>query len=128
MNYQPGDYCHINHDGNDGIACNTRRKKKSIQNTSSSPSNQVSNSNAIPHATIENVQDVVALLQNHNSKKPKEPHATPIHIAYLMVSKVPAKAIYTPLNIVDQMKRTNVSVPMRDILAIPSQLNYYNKN
>lgn len=39
-----------------------------------------------------------------------------------MVSKVLAEETYTHLNIVDQVKRTNVSVPMWDVLAIPYQL------
>jgi hypothetical protein len=43
MNYPPGDYFHINHDGNDGITHNTRSKNRAIENASSSPSNQVSN-------------------------------------------------------------------------------------
>lgn len=44
-----------------------------------------------------------------------------------MVTKVPAKSTYTPLNIIDQMKRTNISFPMWDVLAIPSQLELLQK-
>lgn len=52
----------------------------------------------------------------------KELHLAHIHIPYPLVTKVPAKSIYTPLNIVDQIKRTDINVPIWDVLALISQL------
>ena len=39
-----------------------------------------------------------------------------VHSATLVVSKVSVKEVSAPLNIVDQMKKTNVSVPMWDVV------------
>lgn len=119
----PRDYCHINHGGDNGIAHNTRRKKRSIEDAPSSSSNQVATLKAIPHATVANaLHDVTSPLQNQNNEMTKEPHVVPIHIPDPMVTKVPTKSTYTPLNIVDKLKRTNVSASTWDVLAIPSQL------
>ena len=48
MNYQPRDYFHVNHDGNDGIAYNTRSKRKVVETISSSLTNQASTLSSIP--------------------------------------------------------------------------------
>ena len=41
------------------------------------------------------------------NKKTKESHVYLIHIPNPVVTKIPAKSTYVPLNIVDQMKRNN---------------------
>lgn len=38
-----------------------------------------------------------------------------------MISKVHTKLVGSPFNIVEHMKKTNVSIPMWNVLALPSQ-------
>ena len=42
MNYQLGDYCHVNHDSNDNIAQDKRRKRRAIEDATPPPVGQAS--------------------------------------------------------------------------------------
>ena len=52
MNHQLGDYCHVNHDNNDSISQNTRRKRRVVEDATPPLESQALASSAAPHVPI----------------------------------------------------------------------------
>lgn len=127
MNLQPEDCCHVNHD-NQGIAYNTRSKRRAVEYDPTMP-NQASTSTATPHATFSGAQQPTTAntSNNQNIRGSNEPQNVPIQSSVPVMTKALVKNANFPLNIVDQMKRTSLSVPMWDILSIPSQKDLLQK-
>ena len=48
----------------------------------------------------------------------------PIQTSTFAAPRAPNRLVKTPLNIVEKIKNTNVSIPMWDVLAIPSQREF----
>ena len=63
MNYQSGDYCHINHGGNDNISNSTRSKRRAIEDATPPPPNQASTLDVAPHVPVTSAQPNVATQQ-----------------------------------------------------------------
>ena len=84
--------------------------------------NQASTSSVSPHITVTNAQPNIDTQQKQNAsnKKPNGPSTDPSHVSILIFSKATTKPTCTPLNIVEKMKKTNVSIPMWNVFTIPS--------
>lgn len=128
MNLQPDECCSVNHDSQ-GVTHNTRSKRKVVEYAVPTMPNQDSTSSTIPHATISSTeQPVIAILvQNQNTRGSNEPRIVPNQSSMPMMTKAPRLSVNAPLNIVDQMKRKNLSVSMWDILSIPTQRDLLQK-
>lgn len=127
MNLQLEDCCHVSYD-NQGIAYNTRRNRRAVEDAPIMP-NQASTSAATPHAIVSSTQQPTTAnpSNNHNIRGSNQPQNVPIQSSVPMMTKAPEKNANVPLNIFDQMKRTSVSVPMWDILSMPSQKDLLQK-
>ena len=118
MNHQLDEHCHAIHK-------NTRSKRRAVDDVSSTLANQASTSVATLHVPISSVLNRAAKQPRPilNNRLPNPPQPTlVIPISAPAISKPQHKPINTPLNIVEQMKKTTISVPMWDVLAIPSKL------
>ena len=117
MNHQVGEHCHTIHE-------NTRSKRRAVDDFSSTPTNKASTlatthapiSSVPPRATEQPRPNLGSRLPNPLQTDPIIPTPVPV------ISKPQCKPINTPLNIIEKMKKTTLSVPMWDVLAMPSQL------
>lgn len=66
MNHQAKENCNASHDNTDTIAQNTRRKRRVVDDVSSSPTNQASTLDVAPRIPIKGVQPRVAEKQRSN--------------------------------------------------------------
>ena len=120
MNHQLREYFHTNQNV---IAHNTRSKRRSIEDVVPPPLNQALNSRVYPHVPIINTQPSVATQHSHDTNRGKTNESQTTHVQSVapIVPKALVKVVGAPLNIVDHMKRTNVSVLMWDVFTtIPS--------
>ena len=123
MNHQLEEYFYVNHENNDSVAQNNRSKRREVEDATPPLANQASTSSATPHVPIMNAQPRVVDQQKQSTrkKKPNERLANPSPILVLVIFRPPTKPTFPPLNIVEKMKKTNVSIPMWNVLSIPSQ-------
>lgn len=126
MNHQPEEHCHASHDNVDSIAQNTRRKRRDVEDVSSSPTNQASTLEDAPHIPIKSAQPRAVEQQRQGTcnKMPGNSQTDPTLISVPMISKPSNKPTSAPLNIVEKMKRTIMSFLMWDSLTMPDQLEF----
>ena len=87
------------------------------------PFNQASTSNSSPHTLVTSAQPGVITQQRQrmNNFRMNGSQVDPIQTSTSIAPIAPNKLVNTPLNIMEKIKKTNVSIPMWDVLAIPSQ-------
>ncbi|KAH9321405.1 hypothetical protein KI387_016044 [Taxus chinensis] len=117
-NWQTEDFCGVNQQPFQGVAANTRSKKRNIgEGQSCNPvvsqptltQQGVSRPNAAPN--VQNQPKVPVVATHAHAQAPEK--FTP--------SKGHQKDNSSPFNIIDQMKKTNVNISMWESLSIPGQ-------
>lgn len=121
MNHQLEENFHTNHDA---IAHNTRIKRGVVEDATPPSPNQASTLGTTSYIPLMDAQSNFAAQQKKDmgNKKSTEPQTAHFHSSVPIAPKALTKEISTPLNIVDQMKRTVVNISIWDVVAsIPSQ-------
>lgn len=87
------------------------------------PIAQASNSSVVPHTLVVDTQQSVAAQQRQasSSRVSIEPQVGSILVSDPVTSRAPTKPTCSPLNIIEKMKKSNVSIPMWNLLTFPSQ-------
>lgn len=99
-------------------------KKRNIEDSTHPPLNQVSTLGTTPHILVTSAQLDVTPQQKKNlsNMKSTEPQDAPFYSSVLLAPKDLVKVTSTSLNIIYQMKRTSVNIPMWDVLTMPQQI------